>query len=130
MARRKDKQTGPMRVLVVDDNADAADTVGILLEAQGYEVEVCHGGQAAIDRAPAFRPQVVLLDLAMPQVDGFQAAVAIRAALATPVRIIALTGHGDGVSQARAVAAGFDLHLLKPVGGDDLVNLLAKMKRP
>jgi CheY-like chemotaxis protein/anti-sigma regulatory factor (Ser/Thr protein kinase) len=103
------------RVLVVDDNADAADTLVMLLEAHGARARAVYGGPAALAALPAFAPDVVLLDLGMPEMDGFDVARAIRAEGNTHVRIVALTGWGQQADRERTRAAGFDHHLTKPV---------------
>ncbi len=103
------------RVLVVDDNADAADTLALLLETYGARARAVYGGTAALAALPAFAPSVVLLDLGMPEMDGFDVARAIRAEGHAHVRIVALTGWGQQADRERTRAAGFDHHLTKPV---------------
>jgi PAS domain S-box-containing protein len=103
------------RVLIVDDNADAADTLALLLEAHGARARAVYGGPAALTVLPGFAPDVVLLDLGMPEMDGFDVARAIRAEGHAHVRIVALTGWGQRTDRERTRAAGFDHHLTKPV---------------
>jgi CheY-like chemotaxis protein/two-component sensor histidine kinase len=103
------------RILVVDDNADAADTLALLLESHGAKARAVYGGAAALAALPAFAPGVVLLDLGMPAMDGFDVARALRADGNTDVRIVALTGWGQRADRERTRAAGFDHHLTKPV---------------
>jgi PAS domain S-box-containing protein len=103
------------RILVVDDNADAADTLALLLESHGARARAVYGGPAALASLPRFAPDVVLLDLGMPDMDGFDVARAMRTAGGTRVRIVALTGWGQQADRARTRAAGFDHHLTKPV---------------
>ncbi|WP_413672229.1 GAF domain-containing protein [Massilia cellulosiltytica] len=110
------------RVLVVDDNADAADTLAQLLDMHGARARAVYGGPAALAALPAFAPSVVLLDLGMPEMDGFDVARAIRAEGHAHVRIVALTGWGQQADRARTRAAGFDHHMTKPV---DLAALAA-----
>ncbi|SDC72264.1 PAS domain S-box-containing protein [Massilia sp. PDC64] len=103
------------RVLVVDDNADAADTLALLLDTHGARARAVYGGPAALAALPGFAPTVVLLDLGMPEMDGFDVARAIRAEGHAHVRIVALTGWGQQADRERTRAAGFDHHLTKPV---------------
>jgi CheY-like chemotaxis protein/two-component sensor histidine kinase len=118
--------TARRRVMVVDDNADAADSLRELLEMSGHEVCVAHGGHAALSLAESYRPDVVLLDIGMPDMDGCEAAAALRR---TPwgsrMRLIALTGLGQESDRRRTQQAGFDSHLTKPVHLDDVMPLLA-----
>ena len=105
----------PRRVLVVDDNQDAADTLGALLSTLGATVSVAHSGPAALEALDSFRPDAVVLDIGMPEMDGYEVAKSIRA---TPrhhgVLLIALTGWGQEADQLRSRAAGFDHHVVKP----------------
>ena len=110
------------RILVVDDNADAADTLGLLLEALGAQARAVHDGPAALAALRDFAPHAVLLDLGMPGMDGFEVARAMRAQAGADLRIVALTGWGQQADRARTRAAGFDHHLTKPV---DLAALAA-----
>jgi PAS domain S-box-containing protein len=105
----------PKRILVVDDNRDAADSLGMLLKFLGADVQVAHGGREALEAFEAYRPSVVLLDLGMPEMDGYQVARAIRGrADGERVPIIALTGWGQEEDRRRSHEAGFDHHLIKP----------------
>ena len=115
------------RVLVVDDNVDAATTLGTLLEAMGSETRVVYDGAAALEATDAFAPDFVLLDLGMPGLDGYE--VARRLCRSYPNRnfcLVAVTGWGQQADRARSRAAGFDFHLAKPVEVDELENLLAQ----
>lgn len=113
------------RVLVVDDNRDAADVMAILLRGQGNDVKTAYGGQDAIDLASSFQPHAVLLDIGMPQVDGYQAARSIRSAEGgDKVLLIALTGRDQDGERNESSAAGFDHHLVKPVSSTDVLKLL------
>jgi two-component system CheB/CheR fusion protein len=104
------------RILVVDDNRDAADTLAMLLEADGAQARAVYDGQAALDALADVRPNTVLLDLGMPEMDGLEVARRIRADPAwAGVRIVALTGWGQESDRERTRGAGFDFHLTKPV---------------
>lgn len=119
------------RVLVVDDNADAAEALGMLLGALGAEVQVVHDGPAALARAPDFRPDVVLLDLGMPGMNGLEVARRLRADPALRhVLLVALTGWGQSEDRRRTREAGFDHHLVKPADLDALQSLLASRDGP
>jgi signal transduction histidine kinase len=104
------------RVLVVEDNADAAESMMLLLRGIGHDVTVVTDGSEAIEVARRVRPEVVLLDIGLPGMDGFQLAAALRALPETSrVRIIAVSGYGQEKDRQRSAQAGFDLHLVKPV---------------
>ena len=114
-----------IRILVVDDYADAAESMAMLLKAEGHEVETADCGMKAIDRAQAFRPQVVLLDIGLPDLDGYEVAKRLRALPEThDVTLIALTGYGQAEDRERSQSAGFNHHLLKPVDFAKLSDLL------
>ena len=115
-----------LRVLVADDNVDAADTLGDLLEAMGCQVLVTYDGEQAVNAATAFNPDLVFLDIGMPRLDGYGAARALRALPALAgVKLVALTGWGAQDDRARTGAAGFDHHLLKPASPDQVAVVLA-----
>jgi CheY-like chemotaxis protein/anti-sigma regulatory factor (Ser/Thr protein kinase) len=115
----------PMRVLVVDDNHDAAESLAMLLSLEGYTVDVAYDGVSALSEAAKFQPQVVLLDIGMPGMDGYQVARELRAGEpATSMALIALTGYGQPDDRERACAAGFDDHLTKPVDAELLKEIL------
>lgn len=120
------RQVESLRVVVADDNQDAAETLAVLLRAIGHDVRVALDGAEALEAARSFRPRVVLLDLGMPRLDGYQAARAIRADPNTrTVYMVALTGWGQENDRARAREAGFDDHLVKPADLDGLQRVLA-----
>ena len=113
------------RVLVVDDNRDAAESLALLLELQGHEVAVVHAGLDAVEMAANFRPGVVLLDLGLPEIDGCEVARQIRAASwGNGILMVALTGWGRDEDRRRTAGAGFDAHLVKPVDFDELTELI------
>jgi PAS domain S-box-containing protein len=118
----------PLRVLVVDDNVDAAATLGMLLEACGHAVKVENGSFAALESAHAWRPDVALLDIGLPDMDGNELARRLRAAPDTRgIVLVAVTGYGQEQDRRAALEAGFDHHLVKPVDMDRLAGLLAGM---
>ena len=113
------------RILVADDNRDAAESLAMLLELAGHEVRIAHHGQAALAVAQVFRPDTALLDIGMPDMSGYDVAQAIRGEpWAADIRLIALTGWGQESDRRRAMDAGFDLHLVKPVDPDQLAALI------
>ena len=109
------------RVLVVDDNADAADTLAMILRMDGFAVDTAYGARQALDQAEAFRPDVVLLDLGLPEMDGFEVARRIRSMRGfEAVRLVAVTGYGQNEVQARSHAEDFDAYLVKPISPTEL----------
>jgi signal transduction histidine kinase/ActR/RegA family two-component response regulator len=116
----------PARVLLVEDNLDAADALAELLRMWGHEVEVVHDGASAVQRAGEARPDVVLLDIGLPGMDGYQVAGALRALPDLHgALLVALTGYGQEADRRRSAAAGFDHHLIKPVDLEELKRLVA-----
>ncbi len=114
------------RVMVVDDSVDGAESMSILLEMLGHEVRVMYDGTAAIVTASEFKPEVVLLDIGLPGIDGYQVARALRAEPATAgALLIALTGYGQESDRQRTRDAGFDHHLVKPASLDDIERVIA-----
>jgi CheY-like chemotaxis protein len=113
------------RILVVDDNHDSADSLAMILEYMGHEVATAFEGLEAVKRVETFQPDVALLDLGMPMMDGYEAAQRIRE---NPqwrsVRLVALTGWGQEEDRQRTREAGFDAHLVKPVDRAALEKLL------
>ena len=114
------------RVLVVDDNPDAADSMAALIQVLGYETEVAYSGPQAIDRVAAFQPDMVLLDISMPGMDGYAAAANIRQkAKNLQTIIVAVTGWTREEDKRRAYEAGFDLHATKPMEFGQVKELLS-----
>jgi CheY-like chemotaxis protein len=112
-------------VLVVDDNADAARMLELLLRSLGHDTRVAHDGMEALRLAGSFRPQIVLLDIGMPGLDGFEVARRLRAMRdGTALRIVAITGWGQDADREKSRQAGFDVHLVKPVEPTELVRVL------
>jgi CheY-like chemotaxis protein len=119
-----DGAAGGSRVLVVDDNRDAADTLEAFLTMEGFSVEVAYDGAAALEKVQSHAPDVVLMDIGMPRMDGYEAARMIRAR-GRPVRLIALTGWGQALDKIKAQQAGFDQHFVKPV---DLATIVGALR--
>jgi len=114
-----------LKILVADDNRDAADSLAMLLELSGHEVNVAHCGGAALACAARQRPHVVILDIGMPDMSGYEVARKIRAERGgADMMLIAVTGWGHADDKARARAAGFNHHLTKPVDPDHVEQLL------
>jgi PAS domain S-box-containing protein len=115
------RRAASARVLIVDDNRDAADSLALLLELEGHEVRAVYSAQAAIEQARTFIPSVVLLDIGLPEMDGYEVARRMRAIPELKdVRLLAVTGYGQAEDRRRSRNAGFDAHLTKPV---DLSNV-------
>ena len=115
-----------LKILVVDDNRDAAETLSMLLELKGHEVRKAYDGEDALQLAEDFRPQMVLLDLGMPKMNGFEACRRIRDnAWGAQMTLIAVTGWGQEDDRRKSTAAGFDGHLVKPVNPETLEEELS-----
>lgn len=113
------------RILVVDDNKDAASALSMLLQAMGHETAEAHDGPEALDVARAFRPELVLLDIGLPTLDGYEVARRLRAELGEGCELVALTGWSTEEDREKTTRAGFAHHLVKPVDADTLRKLLA-----
>jgi PAS domain S-box-containing protein len=122
--------SAPLRILVVDDNEDAADSMALLLELDGHEVRTARDGLHAVEAAAQWTPDVVLLDIGLPQLDGYEVARRIRAQRhgVNGVMLIAITGWGQDEDRRRSRDAGFNAHLTKPVDYGDLNKLLAQWR--
>jgi CheY-like chemotaxis protein len=114
----------PKRVLVVDDNIDAATSLAAFLQLDGHQAEAVYSATGALDAIVTFGPDVVLLDIGLPEMDGYEVAKRIRAG-GSGVRLVALTGYGQAEDIERTHAAGFDAHLVKPVDFVALERTLA-----
>lgn len=113
------------RILVVDDNPDSADTLALLIQMLGAEVRVARGGADALAQIDSFRPETVLLDISMPDMDGYEVAQRIRSQPGSAdIMLIALTGWSQEEDRQRAEASGFNHHLFKPLDIDSLRTLL------
>jgi len=125
---RKEGQA-PARILVVDDNVDAADGLKMLLELDGEDARAAYSAEAALETAKEFRPQIVLLDVGIPHMDGYEIARRLRSAPETRGTIlVAVTGWGQSEDRRRSKEAGFDYHLVKPVDPATLRRLLQALK--
>ena len=132
--RERPEEAGGLRILVVDDNRDSANSLALLLEDLGHTVRTAHDGEAALAAAHAFGPDAVVLDIGLPRLDGYEVARRLRAAPAPDPEtggagaqplLIALTGYGHEENRLQAKAAGFDHHFAKPVDLDVLQGLFA-----
>jgi CheY-like chemotaxis protein len=115
-----------LRVLIVEDSVDAAHTLQELLQSIGYEVSVAYTGPEGLQAALQLSPNVILCDIGLPGLDGYQLAIRLRQQPAgRSIRLIAVTGYGGAEDRRRAAEAGFDHHMTKPVDLDELESLLA-----
>ncbi len=122
----QDNSVTKRRVLIIDDNPDALDSLKILLEFVGHEIDVAPDGCSGIERAAAWHPEVALVDIGLPDIDGYEVVSRLRAMnLAPRPLLVALTGYGQPEDRQRALAAGFDVHLTKPVDIDELNRILS-----
>ncbi len=112
-------------ILLVDDNQDATLIMERMLQLKGYRVHCCHSGQEALEATERLRPAVVILDLAMPGLDGYEVCRRLRAqGWGVPMRLIALSGYHSEADQVLSYQAGFNAHLVKPVDWRHLTKLL------
>jgi CheY-like chemotaxis protein len=115
------------RVLVVEDSPDARQSLRMLLEMAGHEVETSEDGPSGLAKLHAFRPDVALIDVGLPGMDGYAMARELRGRPETrAIRLVAVTGYGQAEDQRRALAAGFDLHVTKPVDASMLDAMLGR----
>jgi CheY-like chemotaxis protein len=113
------------KVLIVDDNVDAAFLLSLFIAAYGHETAVAHSGMEALAMAPSFQPEVVFLDLGMPEMDGYEVAVALRKIPElSHVYISALTGYNDQETRSRLKTTGFNRHLTKPADLSAVLHVL------
>ncbi|HEY1230320.1 MAG TPA: response regulator, partial [Ramlibacter sp.] len=113
-----------LRILVVDDNRDAAESLELVLRHLGAQVRVAFGGREALECVRDDMPSVVLLDIGMPEMNGYEVARELRSCYGPALRLVALSGWGQEVDRARGRAAGFDQHLIKPADIETLRALL------
>jgi signal transduction histidine kinase/CheY-like chemotaxis protein len=125
--RSADRMPSSSRILVVDDLQASAETLMTLLEMEGFEVRIANDGMAALKVAQEFRPDVVLLDIGLPGMNGFEVANQLRSLPASrDALLIALTGYGEAESRSRSAQAGFDFHMVKPADVGLLLEMIAK----
>jgi len=126
MGEQQSEQTAArLRILIVDDNADSANSLAMILNLSGHVAEPVYGAAEALERAAALDPEIVLLDIGLPGMDGYEVARLLRSR-GSSARLVALTGYGQPEDVRRARDAGFDTHLVKPV---DLQHLLRDLGR-
>jgi len=124
------QSTQAWRVLVVDDNIDSADSITSLLEASGHDVKVAYSAEKALEMAAEYQPEIMLLDIGLPEMDGYEVAKRLRQNLQLKdLRLIALTGYGQDSDRQRSREAGFDAHVIKPVDLQTLSELLASLMK-
>ena len=135
LARRVEGAAAPItsapavhRILVVDDNRDAADAIAMLLQFDGHDAQTVYSAEAALERLADFIPSVVLLDIGLPGMNGYELARTIRGSAIPQPALIAVTGYGQKEDKVRAAEAGFDAHLTKPVEIDALTRALADLQ--
>lgn len=127
-ARPAPDRTGT-RILVVDDNPDVAQSLAVLLDVLGHRVETVNDGRSVLAAIERFRPDVVFLDIGLPDMDGYEVAARIRSTYPDrPLRVVALTGYGQEEVRRRIQSSGFDAHLLKPASVETLETLLASFR--
>jgi signal transduction histidine kinase/DNA-binding response OmpR family regulator len=118
----------PLHILLVEDNPDIRETLRDLLELHGHRVEEAGDGRSAVNMVLSQRPQVALVDIGLPELDGYKVAELVRASAGgADTRLVALTGYGHPDDRKRALEAGFDAHLVKPVSSDELSQVLKKL---
>jgi CheY-like chemotaxis protein len=116
----------PRRILVLDDNTDAADSLARLLALRQHDVRVAHNGRDALQIGSEFQPEIAILDLGMPGIDGFAVAKELRAsANGSSIKLVALTGWGGPDDRQRTQATGFDHHFVKPITIEALESITA-----
>ena len=115
----------PRHILIVEDSDDNRDSLQELLESEGHRVDTAMDGEQGVARAIAAHPDVALVDIGLPRLDGYEVARRIRAAGGSDIFLVALTGYGQPEDRTRAAAAGFDVHITKPIKFSDLDEILS-----
>jgi CheY-like chemotaxis protein len=118
----------PARVLIVDDNRDAADSLALLLQLEAHATLTAYSGAEALAKAATFEPEFVLLDIGLPEMDGYEVARRMKA-IQPGARLIAITGYGLAGDRLRSASSGFEAHLVKPVCLTDLQTAFASLTR-
>jgi CheY-like chemotaxis protein len=114
-----------MKILIVDDNVDSAESLALLLSLGGHETHVAHDGVAAISEAARLSPDVMLLDIGLPKLDGFEVCRRVRQEpWGRGIGMVALTGYGQERDREESISAGFDRHMVKPIDFDVLMKTL------
>jgi signal transduction histidine kinase len=116
-------------ILIVEDNADAREVLRLVLERDGHRVAACADGLSGVERALAHKPDLMVVDLGLPGLDGFGVARKVRATLGHDVYLVALTGYGQPEDRRRALDAGFDTHLTKPVDAEVITRVLREVRK-
>ena len=131
LSKEGDERSGSgWRVLVVDDNVDSADSIAMLLQVSGHEVRVAYSGQDGLDMADKYQPDIVLLDIGLPGMDGYEVARRLRKQPESKeAKLIAVTGYGQEAYRLQSQEAGFDYHLVKPVDAQKLQDLLVELMK-
>lgn len=118
--------TGSRRVLLIEDDRDSRETLRHVLQFLGHEVEAAASGREGVDKAFRWRPQAALIDIGLPDIDGYEVAQRLRSELGRSILLIAHTGYGHRESRQHGEEAGFDAYLVKPFDLDELVAQIAK----
>lgn len=123
-AQNPARRAGGLRILVVDDDKDAAESLAALLAHDGHAMSIAHDGESAIEMAERIEPDVIFLDIGLPKLNGYEAAKRLRSGALRGVTLIAVTGWGEIADRGRSSEAGFDHHLTKPIEPRDLSRIL------
>ena len=118
-----------LRILVVDDNETGADTITHMIKLWGHDARIATDGRSGFEEACDFRPDLILMDIGLPLLNGFVAARLVRTALGQAVTLVALTAYSSDAFQAEAYKAGFDYYVIKPAGLSDLQEIVSKVAR-
>lgn len=130
MRSERAEENGKPRILIIEDNQDAADTLKLMLRMSGHEASVAYSGPEGLRKALVYQPTIVLCDLGLPGMDGYEIARMLRAESSMAnMRIIAITGYGQPEDRKRALDAGFDEHFVKPVDPSRLLEHLGLQDR-
>jgi CheY-like chemotaxis protein len=123
-------EVGKRRILIADDNPDVAEAFEMMLQAIGHDVETAHDGIEVIEKAERYQPDIIVLDIGMPKLNGYDVARHLRKQpWGRDIVLVAVTGWGDEKDKGRSHAAGFDVHLVKPVDPGALGSLLSSINR-